>query len=619
MLGTVLCYSVAILTRAFCGAAIDLSRPRRLFAFSLIAIAASMVETAVGEGLRVAFNPTKFDVFGDWRQWTQEDALGLLVATPAVLLILKRDWSMYAGSGAGGGLERCLLALMTVAITATSLLSGQFAGLLLVYPLLVYMAFRSGPPWVSGSVIAIALTASMLTAHGYGPFVFFARGDEAAQEYIVQIFIVSVFVCAVPATMALAERNRTAQTLRRVHAIAREARLAAERASSAKSEFVANMSHEIRTPLNGVLGMAQAMAHGDLSAVQRERLDVIQRSGEMLLAILNDILDFSKIEAGKLFLEAAPFDLEDIVLGAHAAFTAIAHKKGLSFDLCVEPSVRGLYSGDSTRIRQIAYNLISNALKFTEAGHVRVLITGLDTGFSIQVSDTGIGIPSDDLKRLFSKFEQADASTTRRFGGTGLGLAICRELTLLMGGRIDAHSVVGQGSTFIVELPLERWSGDIATNPSDAKPGEHRADDVACPPVRLLAAEDNQVNQLVLKTLLHQLGISPVLVDHGRAATEAWEAQAWDVILMDMQMPVMDGLTATRTIREQERLTGRLRTPIIALTANAMSHHIAEYRVAGIDAFVSKPIDISKLVEAIASVLSDDSDRDAPTETAARA
>jgi CheY-like chemotaxis protein len=188
-----------------------------------------------------------------------------------------------------------------------------------------------------------------------------------------------------------------------------------------------------------------------------------------------------------------------------------------------------------------------------------------------------------------------------------------------MGGRIDAHSVVGQGSTFIVELPLERWSGDIATNPSDAKPGEHRADDVACPPVRLLAAEDNQVNQLVLKTLLHQLGISPVLVDHGRAATEAWEAQAWDVILMDMQMPVMDGLTATRTIREQERLTGRLRTPIIALTANAMSHHIAEYRVAGIDAFVSKPIDISKLVEAIASVLSDDSDRDAPTETAARA
>jgi CheY-like chemotaxis protein len=246
-----------------------------------------------------------------------------------------------------------------------------------------------------------------------------------------------------------------------------------------------------------------------------------------------------------------------------------------------------------------------------------VLITGLEAGFSIQVTDTGIGISDDNLKRLFSKFEQGDASTTRRFGGTGLGLAICRELTVLMGGRIEAYSLEGEGSTFTVNLPLERLSGDAVATLSDAMRDCVAAENVADAPVRLLAADDNPVNQLVLQTLLHQLGICPVLVDDGGAAVDAWGAQDWDVILMDMQMPVMDGLAATRAIREQERLTGRARTPIIAFTANAMSHQIAEYRAAGMDEFVSKPIDISKLVEAIASVLSLASDMETPTATAA--
>jgi CheY-like chemotaxis protein len=246
-----------------------------------------------------------------------------------------------------------------------------------------------------------------------------------------------------------------------------------------------------------------------------------------------------------------------------------------------------------------------------------VVITGLDAGFSIQVSDTGIGIPTGDLERLFSKFEQADASITRRFGGTGLGLAICRELAALMGGRIYARSVVGEGSTFTVDLPLERLSDAAVLNSSAPTFGLPRPDDVADRPLRLLAAEDNQVNQLVLKTLLHQVGIAPVLVDDGRAAVDAWAAQYWDLILMDMQMPVMDGLTATRMIRDQEKRTGRPRTAIIALTANAMSHHIAEYKAAGMDEFVSKPIDLGKLIEAMTAALSEASDIEAPTATAA--
>jgi len=302
--------------------------------------------------------------------------------------------------------------------------------------------------------------------------------------------------------------------------------------------------------------------------------------------------------------------LEEIAQGAYASFTAIAQKKGISFDLCVEPSARAVFKGDSTRVRQIIYNLVSNALKFTETGHVQVLISGLDTGFAIEVRDTGIGISAEDLKKLFAKFEQADASTTRQFGGTGLGLAICKELTLLMGGVIDAQSVVGEGSVFSVDLPLERLPDHAVRKLIDAPPERSEANDDEATPVRLLAAEDNQVNQLVLQTLLQQIGIYPVLVNDGSAAVEAWASQDWDIILMDMQMPVMDGLTAARTIREKEKLTGRARTPIVAVTANAMSHQIAEYRTAGIDELVSKPINIQQLIKTISFTLGYASDEE---------
>jgi CheY-like chemotaxis protein len=223
------------------------------------------------------------------------------------------------------------------------------------------------------------------------------------------------------------------------------------------------------------------------------------------------------------------------------------------------------------------------------------------SGLEIQVSDTGIGIPSDRLAHLFQKFEQADASTTRRFGGTGLGLAICRELAQLMGGEIRVESEVGVGSIFSVALQLERLS--------DGVPPESRTRDAVAAgsddqrPLRVLAADDNRVNQLVLKTLLQQIGLEPVLVDDGQAALDAWEAQDWDLILMDMQMPVMDGLTATQHIRARERDKGLRRTPIIALTADAMSHQIASYKAAGMDDFVAKPIDAAKLFEAIDAVV----------------
>jgi PAS domain S-box-containing protein len=369
---------------------------------------------------------------------------------------------------------------------------------------------------------------------------------------------------------------------------------AAEAANTAKSQFLATMSHEIRTPLNGVLGMAQAMAADALTPTQRDRLGVIQESGRSLLAVLNDVLDISKIEAGKLEIEEAAFDIDEIAESARHAFAALADEKGLRLGLEVAPRAAGLYMGDATRVRQILYNLISNALKFTEAGAVTVKVSRTHGWLRLSVSDTGIGIAPADLRRLFEKFEQADASTTRRYGGTGLGLAICRQLAELMGGHITVRSQLGEGATFVASLRLPHLGARRAV----AKPTAPEAAPEASL-ARILAAEDNEINQLVLKTLLGQLGLEPTVVADGRAALAAWEDSDWDVILMDVQMPRMDGPAATRAIRLREAELGRRRTPIIALTANAMSHQVESYRAAGMDDFVAKPIEVASLFAAL--------------------
>ncbi|MEW5685735.1 MAG: ATP-binding protein [Pseudomonadota bacterium] len=370
----------------------------------------------------------------------------------------------------------------------------------------------------------------------------------------------------------------------------------AERASEAKSTFLAIMSHEIRTPLNGVLGMAQAMAADDLPDVQRRRLGVIQQSGNLLLTLLNDLLDLAKIEAAKFDLEDGVLDVFELAGDARAAFAVLAADKGVALSINVSPDAEGQWRTDPTRVRQILYNLLSNAVKFTAQGEVEArLDLHPDGGLRLRVRDTGDGISEADQAQLFNRFIQVDASTTRRHGGTGLGLAISRELARLMGGDLTVASVLGTGSVFEAWFPMARAdSGEMA---DESEPT------VVAAGLRVLVAEDNETNRLVIGTLLEQLGIEADFVVNGAEAVLAWQAASWDLVLMDIQMPIMDGRTATRKIRQLEAEHGRLRTALVALTANAMRHQVAQYYDEGFDAVAPKPIELHVLIDAIEKAL----------------
>ncbi|MFM1960939.1 MAG: hypothetical protein RL588_2456 [Pseudomonadota bacterium] len=380
-----------------------------------------------------------------------------------------------------------------------------------------------------------------------------------------------------------------------------DARDRADDASLMKTQFLANMSHEIRTPLNGVLTMAEIMAMGELPAEQRKRLDVVRKSGGLLLAILNDVLDLSKIEAGRMTLTDEVFDLEAALSPVRDLFAPSAQEKGLEFEMRVTPAAAGSWRGDPGRLRQVLSNLVSNAVKFTHHGSISVHLDQVADQLVMTVRDTGVGIPPEKHAILFEKFVQVDNSATRRFGGTGLGLAISAELTHMMGGRISFDSTEGLGSTFRFTAPLLRADASEAEILDD---GLFDDEDEAWPPLRVLAAEDNPTNQQVLTAVMASVGCALEVVSDGAAAVAAWKTGRFDLILMDIHMPVMGGVEAAKAIRALERNRGLPRTPIIALTADALSHQVAEYLAAGMDEHLAKPIEIKRLVETIGRVTS---------------
>lgn len=373
--------------------------------------------------------------------------------------------------------------------------------------------------------------------------------------------------------------------------------VAVKAASAAKGMFLANLSHEIRTPLNGILGVAQAMTADDLPPEQRERLEIIRRSGLALLSLLNDVLDLSKVEAGKFELDPGDVDLALLADDLARTFNATARQKGVIVRAAIAADAEGLWRCDAIRMRQVLTNLMSNAVKFTAKGEVVLTLAASPDGIVLAVSDTGIGIPPDKLDKVFDPYAQASRSTAGEYGGTGLGLAICRDLASLMGGHLVVESSTGVGSTFSLRLPLTRAApaAEQASPKGDVSAGFAG--------LKVLAAEDHETNQTVLRLLLTQVGIDVHIVADGQAAVDAWRTNDWDVILMDVQMPGMDGPTATRLIRSEERTSSRVATPIIALTANAMKHQVEEYAVCGMDGHVCKPLEFERLLDAIASVL----------------
>lgn len=375
-----------------------------------------------------------------------------------------------------------------------------------------------------------------------------------------------------------------------------EAKARAEAASSHKSEFLANMSHEIRTPMNGVLGFADLLGGTPLNTDQKEYVDTIRASGEALLTIINDILDFSKIESGKVKLEAIGYDLRQVVKAVAEMLTLLAAKKNLAFSFQIEDAVPHLLIGDPGRIRQILLNLGGNAVKFTESGFVAIDVSCIEkdrtkASIAIAVRDSGIGIPQDRVASLFSRFTQADASTTRRFGGTGLGLAISARLSELMGGRIGVDTELGKGSVFTVcfeaAIPDETEASAPGTVPSRPATADRAV--TLRPERRILVADDNAVNRTLACKLLEKLGCSVQVACDGREAFNLWRDGDFDVVFMDCQMPELDGYRAVQMIREYESAHKRERTPVIAMTSQAMPGDRERCFQAGMDDYVSKP------------------------------
>ncbi len=581
-----------------CGIGTRIDRPLDYIVLTVAAGIQAAVAASAGATALALAGAIPWEIWRDAATtWARGDWLGGILVAP--LFLARPDPRLRGARFQAGSWEKSMVLLSTV-VVALAIFGGvsqsaarQLSGTYVCFLPLLWGALRCSARVVALQVVLVALAATFPTLRGLGPFAGFATLNDrmlSLQAFLVVESLTAMLLGAIEQQKLRVEvvRDRQAAELRM-------AKDRAEAGSRAKTEFLANMSHEIRTPLNGVLGAAQLLSASSLAPDQLELVGAIRASGDGLLVLLNDLLDLSRIEAGRMVLDLVPFQPRPLLQQVADLFRPNL-AEGVSLQLESGEELPLWLRGDPARLRQVLSNLVGNAVKFTPAGgSIRLLQTGDGRTYHLEVIDTGIGIPLASQAGLFEPFRQADASTERRYGGSGLGLAVCRRLVELMGGTIALESAPGRGTTLRVDLPLP------AADPPAAPPlpefmagpegGAKRRRSV-----RVLMAEDNKLNQRILERMLAGAPAELAKANNGREAVALWEQGSWDLILMDCQMPEMDGFAATREIRRREQAAGREPVPIIAVTANAAASDQRDCLAAGMNDFLTKPVRLEALL-----------------------
>jgi signal transduction histidine kinase/ActR/RegA family two-component response regulator/HPt (histidine-containing phosphotransfer) domain-containing protein len=572
----------AALTRRACGPEPTFLNGRQAGIMFLVFLAVPALSSGGGAAMLHWTEGAPF--LEGWKTWYCASALGLLVATPVLL-----GWSnattrrralasLTPATGAG------VLAAMAGAMFVV--LQDAHPGLIfLSFPIAMVLASTAGLVGATAGVVAVSAAAlgSVLADSGALVHIVGSAGTLEQRVALVQLYLVTVLFCSLPIAMLLGQQRQLADDLRS--------------AGEARSEFLAAMSHEIRTPMTGVLGMIDLLAAEQLAPTHRRWVESMRASGRHLLSVINDILDFSRIESGRLELESIDYSLPEMLERVRSLVHPLAVERGLALEVELQPHSPPVLKGDPTRVTQVLMNLVGNAVKFTQHGGVTIAVRdvpGQDdepARLRYEVRDTGVGIAGASLDHLFEAFTQEDRSISRRYGGSGLGLAICKRLVEAMGGRIGVDSTLGVGSCFWFELPLE--PGDRATLVQPRQSASR-----AVEPRRILIAEDVDINRQILAARLGGQGHTLVFAEDGAQALARVQQQPFDLVFMDVQMPVMDGVEATRRIR---RLPGPEKDiPIVALTANVMARERDRYLGAGMNDCLMKPIEWDQLDAAIA-------------------
>ena len=602
--------SAAVLARRVCGAALDLRRPRRLALFGLAAVLpAAVVSAAIAIGLLALLTPLTWATgLLRFQNNVTMEALGLLLVTPIMLLWARRH--RFEGAGRAGRIESFgLVGLMMVVTAAVYWQNDAPLTFLVVLPM-VLIGLRLSPTWTAGSLITMATISGLATLLGHGPVHLTRLPDipelAAVPPIVRQLGIYNLFVLAMvltilPISTVMTARRQLEARLRARTVAAHAARRAAEDAAAARSRFLAMMSHELRTPLNGVAGFADLLATRpglDAEAVRQARQ--IRESSDGLLMLVEDILDFAR---GDCALSSEPLQLSEVVGEAMGPSRAAAEARGITLTVDDRLPERSRFMTDRRALRQVLHPLIANAVKFTTEGGVSVRLERAGDGVCVRVTDTGCGIESDKHAEMFDVFSQADDSTTRVHQGVGLGLALVSRHVRRLGGRIDVESQPGEGSTFILHLPLPRAS-DVFEPAAAPDTTAGSLPDPSGHTPRVLVVDDHPVNREVARIMLQAFGCEVIEACDGHEAVEAAADQRFDLILMDVRMPRMDGLEATRNIRALAAPFGDV--SIVAMTADAMPEDVARCLGSGMNAHMAKPIAQGSLFAMVSRALAGD-------------